>query len=438
MRDVLLTFVVGALLIAILARPRIGAYAWAWVSLMNPQRLVWGFAAAIPFAQVIAITTLFRAVFSTRRNPFPVNPITAVYVGFLLWMSITSVFALNTPDVVLERWIFVAKIHLMIFVTLLLLRERKQIETLIWVVTLSIGFYGIKGGLFTLITGGEYRVWGPRLSTIEGNNELAVALVMLIPFMVYLYRTSERRVVRWLLMFSALMCGLSILGSQSRGALLSLVAMVLFLGVKSKKPALYGLVLMMLLAVGVMLMPETWFSRMETMASYEQDQSAMARIYSWKTVWALALDRPLMGTGFETDWAQVYARYAPHGFEQFAGSYWVAHSIYLQALGEHGFPGLALYVILGLLTWRHAGRLAKETAEDPAFRDWVPLLMRSVQVSLLGFAVGGAFLSLMHFDLPYYMVAYVALVDATVREKRRLLAAVSREPLNVSMAGSVK
>jgi probable O-glycosylation ligase (exosortase A-associated) len=191
MRDVLLTFVVGALLIAILARPRIGAYAWAWVSLMNPQRLVWGFAAAIPFAQVIAITTLFRAVFSTKRNPFPVNPITAIYVSFLLWMSITSVFALNTPDVVLERWIFVAKIHLMIFVTHLLLRERKQIERLIWVVTLSIGFYGIKGGMFTLITGGEYRVWGPRLSTIEGNNELAVALVMLIPFMVYLYRTSE-------------------------------------------------------------------------------------------------------------------------------------------------------------------------------------------------------------------------------------------------------
>lgn len=50
---------------------------------------------------------------------------------------------------------------------------------------------------------------------------------------------------------------------------------------------------------------------------------------------------------------------------------------------------------------------------------WVPLLMRMVQVSLVGFAAGGAFLSLVYFDLPYYIVGYVVLVDATLREREK-------------------
>jgi hypothetical protein len=78
-----------------------------------------------------------------------------------------------------------------------------------------------------------------------------------------------------------------------------------------------------------------------------------------------------------------------------------------------------MYLVLGVLTWRSAGRTARQTARDAEFGSWVPLLMRSAQVSLLGFAVGGAFLNLVHFDLPYYIVAYVVLVEATVRQRRR-------------------
>ena len=56
---------------------------------------------------------------------------------------------------------------------------------------------------------------------------------------------------------------------------------------------------------------------------------------------------------------------------------------------------------------------------DAELRTWVPLLMRMVQVSLVGFAIGGAFLSLVYFDLPYYIIGYVVLVDATLREREK-------------------
>lgn len=38
---------------------------------------------------------------------------------------------------------------------------------------------------------------------------------------------------------------------------------------------------------------------------------------------------------------------------------------------------------------------------------WARSLATMIQVSLLGFAVGGAFLSLVYFDVPYYLMAAV-------------------------------
>jgi hypothetical protein len=62
---------------------------------------------------------------------------------------------------------------------------------------------------------------------------------------------------------------------------------------------------------------------------------------------------------------------------------------------------------------------------DETLKNWVPLLMNMTQASLVAFAVGGAFLSLAYFDLCYYIVAIVVLVDATVRESRGAPAAAT-------------
>jgi len=341
-----------------------------------------------------------------------------VYLLFIFWMSVTSLFALSPPEMVLARWVFVLKIHLMLLVTLMLIRGREQIERLIWVVTLSIGFYGFKGGIWTVIGGGSGRVWGPAGSMIEENNALGLALVMLVPLMYYLYRVSSKRLVRFGLIFLVIATCFSILGSQSRGALLALVGMAFFLALKSTRPIQMSILLGALLIGAMLFMPESWSNRMGTIKTYEQDSSAMSRIYAWKTMWALALDRPLVGGGFESDNLAVYALYAPERVGDYVGgAVYVAHSIYFQALGEHGFPGLILYLLLGLFTWRKASKIARQAKDDPELASWVPLLMRMVQVSLAGFAAGGAFLSLVYFDLPYYIVAFVVLVDATLRER---------------------
>jgi putative inorganic carbon (HCO3(-)) transporter len=421
MRDILITVIILGLIPFILGKPRLGAYVWAWLAMMIPHRLAYGFAQNLPFSYIVALATLAGFLFSRDRHPIPASPLTTSYLLFLAWMTITSFFAIDSADAILERWVFVLKIHFFIFLTIMLIRGREQIEQLIWVVTLSLGFYGMKGGIFTVMTGGSGRVWGPAGGVIGGNNALGVALVMVVPFMYYLFQTSARRYVRYGMAFLIVTTFLAILGTQSRGALLAVVGMSFFTALKSKKPVLTTLTLAVILGMGILLMPETWTSRMNTIESYDQDSSAMSRIYTWKTLWALALDRPLVGAGFNADIPIIFATYAPQdmGKFDFQGTVLVAHSIYFQALGEHGFPGLFLYLLIGVLTWRKASEVAAKARHDPKLAEWVPLLMRMSQASLAGFAVGAAFLSMVHFDLPYYIVAFVILIDATINEQRK-------------------
>lgn len=430
MRDILITVIVVGLLPFILRSPRLGIYVWEWLSMMIPHRATFGFARTMPFAQMVAIATLLSFVFSRQRRPFPVSSTTVVYVALMLWMSLTSFFAINTPDVVFDRWLFVLKIHLMLFVTMMLIRGREQIERLVWVAAVSIGFYGVKGGVWTVITGGGGKVWGPSGGMAADNNSLGLALVMLLPFFYYLYQVSARRVLRLGLLFCLLTIPFAILGTQSRGALLALISMALLLGLKGKRPVLTTVVLACGVAAAILFMPDTWSGRMKTIETFEEDSSAMSRIYTWKTLWALAVDRPLVGGGFVVDTPQVFAIYAPaEGAGVYkGGAVFVAHSIYFQMLGEHGFPGLALYVLLGVTAWRQAARVARQTSKLPEYEAWAPLLMRMVQVSLAGFAVGGAFLSMAHFDLSYYIVAFAVLVDATVREHLKTTSASAATP----------
>jgi probable O-glycosylation ligase (exosortase A-associated) len=164
-------------------------------------------------------------------------------------------------------------------------------------------------------------------------------------------------------------------------------------------------------------MPEKWYERMQTISDYQLEGSAQMRLNSWATMVNIAKDRPLAGGGFEVAERAVYDRYSPD--PRFPAQ--VAHSIYFQALGEHGYVGLALYLSMLFALWLKAGKIVR-LAQARADMSWARELAEMMRVTLVGFAVGGAFLSLVNFDVPYYLVALMAatlaLVERTASEKQ--------------------
>ena len=185
MRDLLVAGIVLVFALRALGRPHVGLLLFCWISFMNPHRLCYGFAVDFPWALIAALATLIGVLLSQEPKRIPWRSTSILLVVFLSWMFITTLFALN-PVAAWSSWDVVWKIQLMTFLILLLINTRERIEQLVWVIVGSLGFYGIKGGIFTVLTGGGNRVWGPPGSFIEGNNEIGLALIMLIPLMRYL------------------------------------------------------------------------------------------------------------------------------------------------------------------------------------------------------------------------------------------------------------
>ncbi len=409
MRDILVTILVFGSLPLIWKKPYWGPALWIWISVMNPHAQGWGFARSFPFAAIIAATMLISLVVYKGDKKLPAVPITMVFMFFMLWMSLTSVFAIH-PDLVYTQWIKVMKIFGMTLVVIMLMKERKHIEMAIWSIVISLGYYGVKGGIFTIKSGGADRVWGPAGTFIDGNNEIALALVMVIPLMFYLMKITTNKWSRYAFMAAMGLCAFASLGSYSRGALLAIGAMGAFLWLKSKEKLTVGLVLILLVPVMLLAMPEQWHARMDTIQEYKSDESAMGRVNAWHMATNLALDRPL-GGGFEIYDPGVFRMYAPVPEDVHA-----AHSIYFQVLGEHGFLGLFLYLTLGLLTWLN-GRWIIKKARIEAELQWAVNLATMLQVSMLGFVVGGAFLSLAYFDVPYYVMSVMVATRLVVERE---------------------
>lgn len=411
MRDLAVFAAVFGTIPFILIHPWIGTVVWTWLSLMNPHRLAWGPAVNFPFAAIIAGATLMGFVLTRERRKLPLTAPVITLMMFVAWMCVTSIFAIY-PDQIGEMFSRVMKIEIMIFVTLALLHTRKQLEIFLWVVVISIGFYGVKGGVFTAVTGGSFLVWGPAGSFIEGNNEVALAIITVIPLMYYLRGQSKRPAVRWGLLVAMVLSALAALGTHSRGALVAIAAMTLLLWIRSRQKLVSGVVLLAVATALVAFMPANWDQRMATIETYQRDSSAMGRINAWIMAYRLAKEHPL-GGGFEVTTPEMFARYAPVPTDIHA-----AHSIYFEVLGEHGFVGLTIFLLFWWSTWRAASWVARHAAVNPETR-WATDLARMAQVSLFGYLVGGAFLSLAYFDLPYDVMIVVVVCQRLVEAQAR-------------------
>lgn len=401
MRDLFVTGVIFSLIPFIFRRPWVGILLWSWLAYMNPHRLAWGFAYDFPFAMIVGAVTITAFIFSKEKKAMVWTRETVVLLFLIGWMLITTVFAFY-PELAWLQWDKVWKIHVMIFLTLLLITDRQKLHWLIWVIVLSLAFYGVKGGIFTILNGGVYRVQGPGGTFIAGNNEIALALVMTIPLIRYLHLQETRKWLKLGLASAMVLTGVAAIGSQSRGGLVAIVVMGLFLWLKSRNKIVTGFFMAVAVVIMSSVMPQEWYDRMSTIQTYQSDASAQGRINAWHTAFNVAKDR-ITGGGYEM--------FRPATFRQYAPIPWNVHdvhSIYFEIMGEQGFIGFALFMLLGVMTWLRAQQIIRRCKMDPD-KKWAADLAAMFQVSLLGYAAGGAFLGMAYFDLPYHMMIILVL-----------------------------
>ena len=136
----------------------------------------------------------------------------------------------------------------------------------------------------------------------------------------------------------------------------------------------------------------------------------MGRINAWYVAWDVAKDH-FFGAGMSYQHQSLFYLYG-----RFETVVRAAHSIYFQILGNHGFVGLFLYLMIWISSFRVAGWLRKNAA-DLEETKWAADLGSMAQVCLVGYAVGGAFLSMPYFDLPYNVMAMLIMAKVWVQKR---------------------
>lgn len=397
--------------------PFVGLLLWAWTSFSSIHREALGISYDFPFNFYIAATTIFAWLISTEPKSLPAQLMPVLMIAFAAWMSISTYFALDHDRSYL-LWTNYIKTMVLVVATMALVSSKLRIQAFLWIIVLSIGYYAAKGAGFMLLTGSiGSRVFGPDHSMISDNNNLSLAMVLTVPLLVYLRASSKNY---WVKIACAVLLVFSIIatiGTYSRGGFVGLVVVGGALLMASRKR------FVPLILTGIVVFtvwnyaPGEWFDRVNTIQTYEEDSSSVGRLNAWKTSWNLAQDRPLFGGGFAAiENKRVYKSYrGPNDkTEQRA-----AHSIYFQVLGDLGIAGLFLYLAI-LLAGANNLFLVRRWAAGREDLEWASLLSRMLLVSLIGFVIAGAFLSMAYYDVLLCMMALTVALREVVSKAAQI------------------
>jgi putative inorganic carbon (hco3(-)) transporter len=179
----------------IFVNPYTGVLLYSWLSFMSPHRLMWDFPSVIPLVMITVILTLVGWFLSRQPKRLPFDATVGLILAFMAWISFTTLLALNLPSAYVS-WDRTIKELLFLLITIALTTNRIRCHALLWVMTLSIGFFGLKGGVFSLLHGGDFLVWGPPETAIADNNDLGAGLTVALPLMNYVRMNSGNRQVR--------------------------------------------------------------------------------------------------------------------------------------------------------------------------------------------------------------------------------------------------
>lgn len=369
----------------------------ASVGFLNPQTMTWGFARTIPFAAIAVLVTAIAMLSKPKEVEFKFNATFGWIIAFLFWGLVCTLNAIH-PIYAQDELIRFTKIIVVIVMTMFLINDREKLFALIWAIALSLGFWGIKGGIFSLLTFGSYRIWGPSRTFIGGNNEIGLALLVNLPLLYFLWVHTQNKWLKRGLAASMFFCLCAVVFTYSRGAFLGLIATSGFLWLKSDKKLPLAILGIVLIIAAIPFIPQELYDRLETIKTYKQDRSAMGRINAWTTAINIANDRVTAG-GYRHWSRKSFSIYAPDP-EHVAD----AHSIYFEVIGELGWIGFFMFFMIHFLNWRTASKIINMCRGDPN-KKWASDLAKMIQVSFIAYYSGGAFLGLAYWDMPYYLMA---------------------------------
>jgi probable O-glycosylation ligase (exosortase A-associated) len=399
-----------------LRNPFLGLCGWIWTIMAIPKNMLWGFAGDIRFTYILAISTIIGMFF--QQDPFRKSPLNGYFwllLIFLIQTALSNTFTMGTPLASWLVWSDFFKAVVLTVLCMMLLNTQNRIETFLFALLMGVGFNIFFEGMKFLVTLGNYKIVGIKHSMMTDNNLFALAILMVIPLYLYLIPQLKNKLMKWFYTALAGLAAVCVIGSYSRGGFVGLVIESWQVFLKIKRKFLFIIFSIMFVSTAVYVASDKWADRIKTIENAEQDHSFLGRVTAWKLATLGALDHPILGTGQDSMqhyhvWNYYYDDI--HKFDFITPNNTsrdypkAAHSIYFQVLGDAGFVGLGLFLLILSRGYFLSKKLAKTGNEL-----WIQQLSKSINTILIVFMVSGSLLSLAYYDLLYVLIALLYCLD---------------------------
>ena len=415
-----------------LKRPFLLVLVYVYIDIVSPQRLTYLLLNTVPISLIAVALAVGGWALADDKRDIRVGGRQVLIIVLMLYCWATTIgadFAAEAKD----KWDWVWKALIFAAFLPLTLRTRLRIEALLLFMILSASSIIIVGGIKTIASGGGG--YGQLNLMVDNNSGLyegstisavAVAIVPLIVwFMRYgtIYRPDWR--VKGFGLALIFACLLIPVGTSTRTGLLC-VGLLAILSLRTvERKVLYLATLGVLALVAIPFLPSTFTNRMDTIKTYQADQSASTRLAVWQWTLDYAKTHPF-GGGFEAyrgnrirldlttpDGATPAG--VPAIETDKARAY---HSAYFEMLGEQGYPGLALWLALNLIGIARMEVLRRRYRDPDGAFAWAGPLAAALQSAHLVYMLGAAFIAIAFQPFIFMLIGAQIGLDTYLNRKR--------------------
>ena len=436
MRDLAFIGFIAALLGLGFKRPFLFVLAYAYVDIVAPQRLSYYLLNAIPLSLIVFALAVLGWLAADEKRGVRIAPRQWLLLMLLAYAGYTTQIA-DFPIEAAEKWGWVWKA--MVFAVFLpfTLTTRLRIEAMLLFMSLSAAAIIIVGGIKTAASGGGYGALNLMVDNNSGlyeSSTISTVAIALIPIILWLVRHGTIYPLDWRVKLFAynlvFACLLIPVGTEARTGLVCIAALAVLQLREIKRRILYLGLLGVAGTLAVAFIPSSFTTRMDTMNDYKADASATSRLAVWAWTWGYAKDHP-MGGGFdayranrlrvETQTTQTSGVTTSIKTDSQLDEGRAYHSSYFEMLGEQGFPGLILWLLIhgyGLIRMEILRRRYRRDERMP----WAAPLATALQGAHIIYLVGSLFVAIAFQPFMLMLVGVQIGLDNYLRRDARRMA----------------
>ena len=392
---------------------------YVWVDNFVPQEVSYGLLRGLPVSQVVAIGAIGAYMLLDRRSPPRPDAIMGLTVLMAVWITLTNYWAVSPSDA-WNKWDWAFKNVLLSAFMPFFIRSRVQIEAFIQVYIGAALIHIMPVGIKSALSGGSY---GVQLGILSGSNSglaesstLAAVAIMFIPVMLCLRKHSilmPAKLRTPLYTGLIVVCCVAAVGTYARTAMIAFLVVGAGMWIRSRRKIGFTVLLGIAALVGSFFVSDAWVSRISTIKDPTQESSANTRILVWKWTLDFVQEHPF-GGGFSSYVVNRLLDVSEHGTVlsvQFGRAF---HSIYFEMLGEHGWLGLGLFLVIAATSLLTLRSVMRRTRKVPGL-EWCRDLAAAVQTATLVLLACGAFVGIGFQPMYWYLFALAASLSQYVR-----------------------